>query len=228
MKEINVYGIEIINNKPQITSRVIAEQLDKRHDHVLGKIKEVLTLPEYWEREYSYGKNNKAAEYVLDKDAFILLVMNYEGYNDFKRAYIKQFNEMYEQLKSKSEPLPQTFADALLLAYNQQIQLQEQAPKIEYYDRVLESESTFTTTQVSNDLNMSAMKVNQILCNLGIQYKQSNQYHLYSKYKPLKYAETRTKPYLDNKGSKKTAHYLVWTEIGRKFILDQVTEFYSV
>ncbi len=40
-------------------------------------------------------------EYLLPKDSFILLLMNYQGYNDFKRAYIKRFNEMENALKEQ-------------------------------------------------------------------------------------------------------------------------------
>ena len=47
---------------------------------------------------------------MLDKNAFILLVMNYTGYNDFKRAYIKRFDEMEEIIKNS---IPQSYPEAL-------------------------------------------------------------------------------------------------------------------
>lgn len=37
----------------------------------------------------------------MAKDSFILLLMNYQGYNNFKRAYIKRFNEMENALKEQ-------------------------------------------------------------------------------------------------------------------------------
>jgi len=99
------------------TSRDIANKLNKEHSKVMAKIRSIFTVAEYGEREYSYGNNNKASEYLLNKDSFILLVMNYEGFNDFKRAYIKQFNAMLEELSRPQ--LPQSFSEALQLAADQ-------------------------------------------------------------------------------------------------------------
>lgn len=95
---INV-NIENIDGKLYATSRDIAIKLNKRHEKICDKIKEVLTLPEFREREFITEKGNKYKEYLLDKDAFTLLLFNFTGYNDFKRAYIKRFNEMEQQLK---------------------------------------------------------------------------------------------------------------------------------
>lgn len=134
------------------------------------------------------------------------------------------FIEVEKRAREISKPqLPQSFSEALQLAADQAKQLELQAPKVEYYDKILDSSSTFTTTQVADDLNMSAMRLNKILVDIGIQYKQSGQFHLYSKIKPLKLAETRTKPYIKNSGQTATSHYLVWTEKGREYILNAVT-----
>ena len=51
--------LEIINNEPIATSRDIVEKLGKNHNHVVAKIKDVLTMSEYRQREYSYGNNNR-------------------------------------------------------------------------------------------------------------------------------------------------------------------------
>ena len=39
--------------------------------------------------------------------------------------------------------------------------IKEQAPKVEYYEKVLRSDSTFTTTQVAKSFGMSAMGLNK-------------------------------------------------------------------
>ena len=87
-----------LDNKVYATSRDIAEKLNKRHDNVIKKIKEVLTPLEIKERDFTTNQGNIYKEYLLDKDAFTLLLFNYTGYNDFKRAYIKKFNQMEQQL----------------------------------------------------------------------------------------------------------------------------------
>lgn len=96
--DINLIALD---NKVYATSRDIAEKLNKEHDKVYKKIKEVLTVAEFCERNFTTNQGNIYKEYLLDKDAFILLLFNYTGYNDFKRAYIKKFNQMEQQLKIK-------------------------------------------------------------------------------------------------------------------------------
>ena len=110
-KLINV-NIKNENGKLLVSSRDIASGLDKEHKDVLRKIEDVLTVGEFSEREFTTTQGNKYKEYLLDKNAFILLVMNYTGYNDFKRAYIKRFDEMEKQLNLK---MPKSFPEALRL-----------------------------------------------------------------------------------------------------------------
>ena len=64
-------------------------------------------------------------------------------------------------------------------------------PQVDYYQKVLnpnaESEQQgyvkyITVTAIAKDLNMSAIKLNKILNELGIIYKQSGTWYLYSKY----------------------------------------------
>jgi anti-repressor protein len=97
-------------------------------------------------------------------------------------------------------------------------------PKVEYYERVIESESTFTTTQIAKELFMSAKQLNLILSNMGVQFKQSKQWMLYNKYQDKGYMKTRTTPYVDSQGIQQTNHISVWTEKGREFIHDLVED----
>ena len=113
------------NNKVYATSRDIAEKLGKRHDDVCNKIKEVLTIREFSEREFRTSQGNVYKEYLLDKDAFILLLMNYTGFNDFKRAYIKRFNKMEETLKNSFFPQAIT-GDYLIEIGKKMLQLEEE------------------------------------------------------------------------------------------------------
>ncbi|MFR1179470.1 MAG: Rha family transcriptional regulator, partial [Bacilli bacterium] len=108
-KLINV-NIRNENGKLLVSSRDIAKGLEKEHKHVLSKIREVLNGSEYWPVDYTDEKGESRPEYMLDKNAFILLVMNYTGYNNFKIAYIKRFDEMEKWL---SVNIPQSFPEAL-------------------------------------------------------------------------------------------------------------------
>lgn len=92
-------------------------------------------------------------------------------------------------------------------------------PKAQYTDQVLQSTSTFTTTQIAQGLGMSANALNRSLKTLGVQYRQSEQWILTAKHKNQGYAKNRVHTYF-NRVTEETAttQILVWTEKGRKFL----------
>lgn len=92
--------------------------------------------------------------------------------------------------------------------------IKEQAPKVEYYEKVLRSDSTFTTTQIAKGFEMSAVGLNKLLENKGIQFYQSGMWILYSKYQDKGYTKVRTYDIGNGKTRKATA----WTESGVEFI----------
>lgn len=89
------------NGELVVSSRDIASGIGKEHYDIIKKIRSVLNDGEFSAVEYIDAKGEKRPEYLLPKDSFILLLMNYQGYNDFKRAYIKRFNEMENALKEQ-------------------------------------------------------------------------------------------------------------------------------
>lgn len=154
MEEL-VVKIENVNGENVVSSRVIAEQLGKEHSDVTRKIKEVLTVGEFSEREYIYNNGkNKAIEYLLSKNSFILLVMNYSGYNEFKRAYISEFDKMEkalqnplsmllslskEQLAMNNLQLAQMIQEKDEVIEKQEVKLVEQKPLVEFAEQVSNS-----------------------------------------------------------------------------------------
>ena len=100
----------------------------------------------------------------------------------------------------------------------QEDQLRSSAPKVEYFDEVLQSNSTYNTNQIAKELGMSAVGLNLELSNLRIQYKQSGTWLLYSKYQNKGYTKTKTHSFTDSLGKQQTSMATVWTELGRLFI----------
>ena len=222
-----VVKVENVNGRLVVSSRVVAEQLRKDHQDVKKKIRDVLKSGTEYFPVQIIVRGKPAEDFMITKDGFVLLCMNYTGYNDFKRSYINKFNEMERQLNSQFK-LPQTYLEALealvekeksLLLATQTIS--EQKPKVDYYDKVLDSESCYTTTQIAKELEMSAKQLNVLLSNLGVQFKQSKQWMLTAKYQDKGYVKTRT--HILPNGE--TSHSTVWTESGRKFLLDLAEEF---
>ena len=101
----------------------------------------------------------------------------------------------------------------------QQKELTIAAPKVKYYDDTLASTDCLTTTQVADDLGISARALNQKLSNAGIQYFQSGSWHLKGKYREWNLASTRTYNYIKGDGSTGTKVNLVWNQRGKRFIL---------
>ena len=153
-----------------VSSRVIAEGLGKRHADVLESIDRILTNGNFRSlcisSSYTDKKGENRREYFLTKDGFTLYMFNIQGYNDFKLAYINKFNEMEKSLRFQ---IPQTFAEALKLAYEQQLVIEEQKqqlieaePKVEFYDTVTGSETTIDFGQVAKVLNYKGLGRNKL------------------------------------------------------------------
>lgn len=137
----------------------------------------------------------------------------------------KYFIECEKKLKTGGFALPQTFAEALKLAANQaerielqSIELRKQAPKVEYFNEVLQSESVYNTNQIAKELGMSAVTLNRKLSDMKIQYKQSGTWLLYHVYQNKGFTKTKTHTYTDTEGKTQTSMQTVWTEKGRAFI----------
>lgn len=101
----------------------------------------------------------------------------------------------------------------------QQKELTIAAPKVKYYDDTLASTDCLTTTQVADDLGISARALNQQLSNAGIQYFQSGSWHLKGKFREWLLASIRTYNYIKGDGSTGTKVNLVWNQRGKRFIL---------
>lgn len=98
-------------------------------------------------------------------------------------------------------------------------QIKEAAPKADYYDKTLASTSCMTTTQVADDLHITANALNRKLQEIGIIYSQSGQWHLKMPYKKWNLAGTRTFNYQSSNGEVVTKVTLVWNQRGKRFIL---------
>lgn len=117
--------------------------------------------------------------------------------------------------------LEQSRAEAQRLQMQNDIQDQQlriQAPKVEYHDKVLASQSTYNTTQIAKEFGWGAVTLNKKLQDLGVQYKQHGQWLLYAKYQDKGYTKTVTHCFTNSNGETSTEQRTVWTEAGRKFI----------
>lgn len=107
-----------------------------------------------------------------------------------------------------------------LTTEEQEGQLKSQAPKVDYYEKVLDSKGMQTTNMVAACFGISAKKLNELLCKWGVQYKQSGTYFLFAKYRERGYTQYRPFTYSDSNGETRTKQHMFWTEKGKEFIVD--------
>lgn len=94
--------------------------------------------------------------------------------------------------------------------------LLEAAPKVSYYDVVLQSESLLKIMEIAKDYGLTAQRLNKILRDAGVQFKQSGRWFLYAKHAEQGYTQSKTHEYAEGK----TSTHMYWTQKGRLFIYD--------
>lgn len=229
-----IQTIQIENNTelgPIVSSRTVAEELERQHQHVKRDLEKILMSPNVdtliIPSQYKDSRGRTQNEYLLTKDGFTLYMFNIQGHNNFKMAYINKFNEMENALQNK---LPGSYKEAVAqllenLERNEELQLEnsiqkqqigELKPKATYYDLVLQNKSLLSVSKIAKDYGMSARALNTLLHGLGIQYKQGDIWLLYAKYQDKGYTQTSTYA-LDEEHSKVSTK---WTQQGRLFIYD--------
>lgn len=137
---------------------------------------------------------------------------------------IIQAEEEKEHLVIENEKLESQKEQLRLTSEAQEEQLKTQAPQVEYFHRVIDSTGLQTVNMIASCFGISPIKLNKLLCQWGIQYKQSGTYFLYAKYRDKGYAEHKPYPYIDSKGETKTRQHMFWTEKGKQFIIELYTD----
>lgn len=155
---------------------------------------------------------------IRTKGGYIATNGNDSDEDIMARAYViaqrtlARREERIRQLETQTEQQAETIN-------LQKKELTVAAPKAEYYDNTLASTTCITTTQVADDLHITARTLNAKLKELGIIYSQSGQWHLKMPYKGWNLAGTRTYNYQSSNGEISTNTTLVWNQRGKRFII---------
>lgn len=126
-------------------------------------------------------------------------------------------NKKVENLKEKNR---------LLEAENNQKDqlIGELKPKADYTDKILQSKGTIKIGVLANDYGLTATAMNKILHNLGVQYKQGEDWLLYKKYRGKGYTHTKTFDFKHKDGTPDTTCNMQWTQKGRLFLYELLKE----
>lgn len=227
------------------TSLIVAREFDKEHRNVMRDIRELIQKgvlkneqpPMFSEKLYVNEQNGQQYPmYLMTRDGFTLLAMGFTGERalEFKMKFLQAFNAMGQMLSSdeyilmRSQQIMKRLNDQL----SQKVQMlegknalleqenQELAPKAQYTDDVLQSNGTYTHTEMAKELNFRSWNAFIDACKKdGILFKHpGGMYMLYSKYAGKGYMKTRTNTFTHKDGSIGTSVISVWTEAGRHFL----------
>ena len=105
-----------------------------------------------------------------------------------------------------------------LLIGRQQEQIEELGRRTSYVELVLQCKGLLDITQIAQDYGLSGRKLNTILHEKGIQYKDNRQWILYAAYKDKGYVHSATLSLESGKSVMRTQ----WTQKGRLFIYERL------
>lgn len=94
----------------------------------------------------------------------------------------------------------------------------ELKPKADYTDWILRNPGLVTITQIAKDYGMSGNAMNKLLHELGIQFKQNDQWLLYRKHHGQGYTHSETIHFTRADGRPDVKMNTKWTQKGRLFI----------
>lgn len=126
---------------------------------------------------------------------------------------LQMANQKLEEIKNTNKQLETTVAV-------QTQQISELKPKATYYDVILNCKDLVSATEIAKDYGKSAKWLNNLLHELGVQFKQGGIWLLYQNYAECGYTSTKTHNYLDDSGGNHAKVHTYWTQKGRIFIYD--------
>ena len=146
---------------------------------------------------------------------------------------LDEYFEMREEQNSVGQKfkIPATYAEALreLASTVEENEKKDQIigelkPKADYTDTILQNKELVTITQIAKDYGMSGQAMNKLLHELGVQYKQSGQWLLYSEHHGKGYTHSETFSFEKKDGTKGVVMNTKWTQKGRLFLYDLLKE----
>lgn len=100
----------------------------------------------------------------------------------------------------------------------------ELQPKADYTDRILKCDDLTKVNVIACDYGFSAVEFNKLLKKFGIQYKQGQDWLLYSNYRGQGYTQTKTFDFKHKDGTKGSKPTMMWTQKGRLFLYNFLKE----
>ncbi|OZH63693.1 phage antirepressor KilAC domain-containing protein, partial [Enterococcus faecium] len=212
----------LVNDEPYFVGKDVADVLG--YSNPQKAIRDHVDLEDKTQND-SFTVNGTAVVLINESGLYSLILKSkLPSAKKFKRWVTSEVLPTIRKTGSYSN-VPQSFAQALRLAAdleekNQLLeqQIAEYEPKISYLDTILSSTDTVATSQIAADYGMSAIALNKLLNELGVQHKVSGQWILYRKHMNQGYTKSHTSEIPKADGGTKVVMNTKWTQKGRVFI----------
>ena len=164
------------SGEPVASSLQIAESFEKRHDHVMRGIEDILRglpkngdTPMFYKTEYTHEQNGQTYPmYLMNRDGFSLLAMGFTGKAalEWKLKYIAAFNEMEKKLTEQPQlTRSQLLATALIAAHEEleekDKQIETMKPKALFADAVSASKKSILVGEMAKLLSQNGINIGQ-------------------------------------------------------------------
>lgn len=222
-KQFKVYGTI---QEPLFLARDVADWIEHTD---LSRMMDLVDENEKLKRTMYVSGQNRELWFITEDGLYELLM---QSRKPIAKAFKKEVKKILKDLRLYGQyKVPQTYAEALLLAAMQQEEIEkknqmigELKPKADYLDRILKSKSLLTITQIAKDYGLSGIAMNQKLHELGVQYKQSDQWFLYERYHDKGFTSSETFVVEDVNGLERVVMNTKWTMKGRVFLYNLLKE----
>lgn len=237
----------------KLDSREVAEMTGKQHKNLLadirgyvdelGKLK-IQPTDFFQESTYRTTQNKEMPCYLVTKKGCEFIAHKLTGIKgtEFTAKYINRFHQMEEVIQNHVPQGQELLALAVLEAnkvledqrfqiasLETEVKVKEQIigelkPRADYTDKILKNAGLVTMTQIAKDYGMTGQAMNKLLHELGVQYKQSGQWLLYSKYQGMGYTHSETVDITRSDGRPDVKMNTKWTQKGRLFLYNLLKE----
>lgn len=170
-------------------------------------------------RARTYEQKNHALKLDMAKE--ISMIQRNEKGKQARQYFIsieKEFNSPEKIMARALRIADETINSLKLETKVKDQQIAELKPKADYYDDILKNKGLVTITQIAKDYGMSGQEMNRTLRDLGVQYKQSEQWLLYAKHHDKGYTHSETTPITHSDGRPDIVMTTKWRQKGRIFL----------
>lgn len=149
-----------------VSSRVVAYDFDKQHNHILRDIDNLIKdmggvqnwTDLFIESQYQHPQNKQwYKEYLLTRDGFSLLVMGFTGKEalQWKLQYIEAFNKMEEQIKQQNNPYAHLSKEfqAIIMHDEKIMKLEQRVEQMEENAKLEAGEYNLVSKRISSRIN---------------------------------------------------------------------------